>query len=54
LCVCVPQAARAAAESAGATAAGAGLTWIGRVTDGPSGLTFAGSTGELSGYEHSP
>ena len=54
LCVCIPQAARAATESEGATAAGAGLTWIGRVTDGPPGLTFAGSTGELSGYEHSP
>jgi hypothetical protein len=38
-------------------AAGAALTWIGRVVEdsaGPPGLELAGSTGELSGYEHSP
>ena len=54
LCVCVPERARAAVESDWPTAAGAGLTWIGRVQKGPASLTFACSTGELSGYEHSP
>ena len=54
LCACVPERARAAVEAGWPTAAGAALTWIGRVQDGPSRLTFAGSTGELSGYEHSP
>jgi thiamine-monophosphate kinase len=57
LCACVPQRARAAVESAWRAATGAALTWIGRVEEdptGPPGLTFAGSTGELSGYEHSP
>ena len=54
LCACIPERARAAVESDWPTTAGAALTWIGRVEDGPAGLEFAGSTGELSGYEHSP
>ncbi|HEX3976244.1 MAG TPA: thiamine-phosphate kinase [Solirubrobacteraceae bacterium] len=54
LCACIPERARAAAESDWPTTAGAALTWIGQVTDGPAGLEFAGGTGELSGYEHSP
>ena len=54
LCACLPERARAAVESRWPTAAGAALTWIGRVEDGPACLQFAGSTGELSGYEHSP
>jgi thiamine-monophosphate kinase len=58
LCACIPERARAAVESAWRSAAGAALTWIGRVAqdgpDHPAHVTFAGSTGELSGYEHSP
>jgi thiamine-monophosphate kinase len=54
LCACIPERARAAVESEWPTAAGAALTWIGQVKDGPAGVEFAGSTGELSGYEHSP
>jgi thiamine-monophosphate kinase len=54
LCACIPARARAAVESGWPTASGAALTWIGRVEEGPAGLAFAGSTGELSGYEHSP
>jgi thiamine-monophosphate kinase len=54
LCACIPERARAAVESEWPTAAGAPLTWIGRVEDGPACVQFAGSTGELSGYEHSP
>ncbi len=57
LCACIPERARAAVESEWPTAAGASLTWIGRVETAPTqagDLTFAGSTGELAGYEHSP
>lgn len=57
LCACIPERARAAVESEWPTAAGAALTWIGRVESAPThagSLEFAGSTGELSGYEHSP
>jgi thiamine-monophosphate kinase len=54
LCVCLPERSRAAVESEWPAAASATLTWIGRVVEGPASLTFAGSTGELSGYEHSP
>jgi len=55
LCVCIPERARAAVESEWPTAAGVALTWIGRVKSaGAVSLTFAGSSGELSGYEHSP
>ncbi|HEX3689476.1 MAG TPA: thiamine-phosphate kinase [Solirubrobacteraceae bacterium] len=54
LCACVPERARTAAESEWPSAAGAPLTWIGRVEDGAPRLEFTGSAGELSGYEHSP
>jgi thiamine-monophosphate kinase len=57
LCACIPERARAAVESEWPMAAGVGLTWIGRVKADPAhsaSLEFAGSTGELSGYEHSP
>jgi thiamine-monophosphate kinase len=57
LCACIPERARDAVESHWPATAGASLTWIGRVADDPArpaGLQFAGSTGELSGYEHSP
>jgi thiamine-monophosphate kinase len=56
LCACLPAAARGAVDTEW-PAAGAALTWIGRVVKdpaGPPGLELAGSTGELSGYEHSP
>jgi thiamine-monophosphate kinase len=53
LCACVPSSARTAAEAASATwTSAAGLTWIGRVVEGPPGVRF--DDGEtLSGYEHS-
>ena len=54
LCACIPERARAAVESDWPTTAGVALTWIGRVEEGPAGVEFAGGTGELSGYEHSP
>ena len=56
LCACMPRARAAAVESEWPAAAGAALTWIGRVTRPgrrPSSRSPA-PTGELSGYEHSP
>jgi thiamine-monophosphate kinase len=62
LCACLPA---AIAQRIGEVVAGlggsavprtgevAGLTVIGRVLDGPPGLSVPGSTGELAGYEHS-
>jgi thiamine-monophosphate kinase len=53
LCACVPVAARAAAEEAGAGWPDAvGLTWIGRVLEGSPGVVFADTGDRLSGYEH--
>jgi thiamine-monophosphate kinase len=51
LCVCVPPAAREAAELA---ARPNGLTWIGRVVEGPPGTRLADRAGErrIEGYEH--
>ena len=57
LCACVPERSRATVESEWPVTTGAALTWIGRVVydpTRPAGLEFAGATGELSGYEHSP
>jgi thiamine-monophosphate kinase len=58
LCVCLPAAVRATVEDRWGQAAGSdghlALTWIGEVADGPAEVQFAGSAGELSGYEHSP
>jgi thiamine-monophosphate kinase len=54
LCVCLPARARAAVEAVWPATPRAPLTWIGRVEEGPAGLAFPGSAGELSGYEHSP
>jgi thiamine-monophosphate kinase len=58
LCVCVPAAGHAAAEAGlaalSAEASGPPITWIGRVTEGPPGLSFTDATAQLSGYEHSP
>jgi thiamine-monophosphate kinase len=50
LCACIPPTARSDAEAA---AASAGLTWIGRVIEGPPGLFFGDVDGGLVGYEHS-
>lgn len=47
LCVCMPPGAREATD-----AAGLGITWVGRVTEGPDGLSFTDASGELHGYEH--
>ncbi len=57
LCVCVGAAARSALQSGlAALRPGASflpITWIGRVIEGPPGLSFSDATGQLSGYEHS-
>jgi thiamine-monophosphate kinase len=46
LCACVPEAARAAAEAAG-------ITWVGRVADGPAAVAWTGaSAAGWRGYEH--
>ena len=58
LCVCVPGAsAELAQASAGGlptslSAAGPGLTWIGRVTEGQPEAVFLDAPGELKGFEH--
>ena len=49
LCACIPPSGRSDAEDA---AASSGLTWIGRVTDGPPGAVFGDVEGRLAGYEH--
>ena len=54
LCACIPAPARAVVEAQWPAAGDVTLTWVGRVVDGPAGLEFPGSAGELSGYEHSP
>src|SRR5450755_3065217 len=54
LCVCLPPAARHAAPRSETAARDLpALAWIGRVRDGPDGVSFTDATGELSGYEHS-
>jgi thiamine-monophosphate kinase len=55
LCACLPPAARRLAAGGWETSAQnpPALTWIGRVLDGPSGVSFTDATEELSGYEHS-
>ncbi len=55
LCACVPQNARASAEEALRDhAGGRGLTWVGRVLSGETGVRFADSPDDkLVGYEHS-
>ena len=50
LCACLPQAARAGVD---ANSTGVEVTWIGRVIDGPAGITFTDASDELYGYEHS-
>jgi thiamine-monophosphate kinase len=57
LCVCIPAAARQIVEQgwrvAGVVDTRPPITWIGRVLEGPAGLSFADAEAELSGYEHS-
>jgi thiamine-monophosphate kinase len=58
LCACLPARVRLGSETASephgpAAAIAAGLTRIGQVVDGPSGVTFTDAVGRLSGYEHS-
>jgi thiamine-monophosphate kinase len=54
LCVCLPPAARAPGAEAKTAARNLPvLAWIGRVRDGPDGVSFTDATEELSGYEHS-
>lgn len=50
LCVCLPEAARAGVDG---SPAGAAVTWIGRVIDGPVGIVFTDTADQLYGYEHS-
>jgi len=50
LCVCIPPTARSDAEVA---VPSTGLTWVGRVIDGPPGVSFGDVEGRLAGYEHS-
>jgi thiamine-monophosphate kinase len=56
LCACVPESARGAVDlhwpRAGARDRPR-LSWIGRVLEGPTGLSFTDAAGPLSGYEHS-
>jgi thiamine-monophosphate kinase len=54
LCACVPPGARTAVDTAvEGWHSGVGLTWIGRVLEGPAGLVFGDAPASLSGYEHS-
>lgn len=53
LCVCMAPRSRQSVEKLLAKRApNLGLTWIGRVTDGPAGAIFVDAEGPLSGYEH--
>jgi thiamine-monophosphate kinase len=57
LCVCVPAAAREVVGRewgvTGAVHPRPAITWIGRVLEGPAGVSFIDADEELSGYEHS-
>ncbi len=54
LCVCAPAVTRDAIERTWSRRAiGLGLTWVGRVLNGPPSVTFTDALGQLSGYEHS-
>jgi thiamine-monophosphate kinase len=55
LCFCCAPASRARVQDALAARSGAGVTWIGRVLEGPPGLSLLGERGEevrLHGFEH--
>jgi thiamine-monophosphate kinase len=53
LCACVPVSALSGLEAAFASASLARLTPVGRVVEGPPGVTFVDAAGQPSGYEHS-
>jgi thiamine-monophosphate kinase len=55
LCFCCPPGRRARVQEELAARGGAGVTWIGRVLEGPPGLSLLGERGEevrLHGFEH--
>lgn len=53
LCACLPRSAKALAEAeARRWASGAGLTWVGSVSEGSPEVKFLDADGGLSGYEH--
>jgi thiamine-monophosphate kinase len=55
LCLCVSPENRARVERAVAADGGVGVTWIGRVREGPPGVSLLGERGaevRLSGFEH--
>jgi thiamine-monophosphate kinase len=52
LCVCVP-ASGGVDKACASRLSAVGLTWIGSVVDGETGVVFTDAPGELSGYEHS-
>ena len=55
LCACVPGECCKTVEAIPPTSRlnGIGLTWIGSVVEGTSGVVFLDGNEELSGYEHS-
>jgi thiamine-monophosphate kinase len=55
LLVCVPAGARDAIVATwwGRRPTAVGLSWVGRVLDGPAGVSFTDGPDELTGYEHS-
>jgi thiamine-monophosphate kinase len=55
LCFCCPSASRARVQEELAAPGGVGVTWIGRVLEGPPGLSLLGERGQevrLHGFEH--
>jgi thiamine-monophosphate kinase len=55
LCFCCPPASRDRVEEELAAAPGPGASWVGRVLEGPPGLSLLGERGEeirLHGFEH--
>jgi thiamine-monophosphate kinase len=50
LCVCAPPKTRNAINAI--VRGSVGVTWIGKVLDGPPGVEFADFPGELAGFEH--
>jgi thiamine-monophosphate kinase len=55
LCFCCPPAGRARVHDELTARGGAGVTWIGRVLDGPPGLSLLSERGadvRLHGFEH--
>lgn len=51
LCACVPAAAASGLQATWPSV-GAALTWIGTVVEGPPGVVFTDSDGDLTGFEH--